>query len=533
MSVHMHAFQPVRSVGEAAGSYAAASPAVVGDPVDHADHADHADRADRADHAGGATAPVELPRLRSGLPAAQVHAELRRCLAAMHRAEQSAFLWFAELVQRRLYRELGYASVQAYASEELGLTQNRVNRYLRLMQDLDRLPQIRAALHAGTIGWTKARAIVRVSGPATEGRWLAAARRLSRRELEARVVQARMQAAARRRGNPAQPELVATGSTVGGAPSEQAAGARSSEQAAAGSGRARPYEQVGSTGLAPRPQDILTVSAQDPGGRHPGDAATSLCPTDADPEPLPDEGPVAVVLRFSPIELARFEAQMEKIRKQGRSAVGASREQILLDALDALISEPAGRRTGEVGAEAEAEPACKRMGEVGAEAEAEPACKRMGDARGGAQTQSAGAAECEPECDRGAVPRGTAATPYQIIIYKCEVCHAAVVQTQQGPRRVGRAQLEAVECDAAVSEPGRRNRAAIPPAMRRTVLSRDRHRCRGVGCRNTRFLEVHHIVPRGRGGKNRPENLVTLCSRCHGLWHEKQLDVRMLRPVPE
>ena len=28
-------------------------------------------------------------------------------------------------------------------------------------------------------------------------------------------------------------------------------------------------------------------------------------------------------------------------------------------------------------------------------------------------------------------------------------------------------------------------------------------------------LEVHHIIPRARGGTSRPENLVTLCHECH------------------
>ncbi|MCK5378974.1 MAG: HNH endonuclease, partial [Acidobacteria bacterium] len=37
----------------------------------------------------------------------------------------------------------------------------------------------------------------------------------------------------------------------------------------------------------------------------------------------------------------------------------------------------------------------------------------------------------------------------------------------------------------------------------------------------TRFLEVHHLTPRTRGGTNVPANLITLCSACHHLWHER------------
>lgn len=41
------------------------------------------------------------------------------------------------------------------------------------------------------------------------------------------------------------------------------------------------------------------------------------------------------------------------------------------------------------------------------------------------------------------------------------------------------------------------------------------------GCGRTRFLEVHHLRPRSRGGSNDPDNLVTLCSTCHRHAHER------------
>jgi len=41
------------------------------------------------------------------LPAAAVDAHLRAAVAELRRAEQSAVLWFAELMRRRLYRDCG------------------------------------------------------------------------------------------------------------------------------------------------------------------------------------------------------------------------------------------------------------------------------------------------------------------------------------------------------------------------------------------------------------------------------------------
>jgi hypothetical protein len=35
-----------------------------------------------------------------------------------------------------------------------------------------------------------------------------------------------------------------------------------------------------------------------------------------------------------------------------------------------------------------------------------------------------------------------------------------------------------------------------------------------------RYLVVHHIIPRKNGGKNKPENLITLCHDCHTTLHQ-------------
>jgi 5-methylcytosine-specific restriction endonuclease McrA len=103
------------------------------------------------------------------------------------------------------------------------------------------------------------------------------------------------------------------------------------------------------------------------------------------------------------------------------------------------------------------------------------------------------------------------------------------VQTEVGERELSRAEAERMRCDAAVCRKGGRNKATIPPMVRREVLARDQHRCQAPGCGRTRFLAVHHIVPRNQGGSNKPENLSTLCSSCHRLGHE-QGSPAILRP---
>ena len=59
--------------------------------------------------------------------------------------------------------------------------------------------------------------------------------------------------------------------------------------------------------------------------------------------------------------------------------------------------------------------------------------------------------------------------------------------------------------------------------VREYVLHRDGHKCQNPNCKykdkdkdnEKQILKVHHIKYRSKGGTDRPENLITLCSKCH------------------
>ena len=57
--------------------------------------------------------------------------------------------------------------------------------------------------------------------------------------------------------------------------------------------------------------------------------------------------------------------------------------------------------------------------------------------------------------------------------------------------------------------------------VREYVLHRDGHKCQNPDCKykdkdkKEQILKVHHIIYRSKGGTDRPENLITLCSKCH------------------
>ncbi len=134
--------------------------------------------------------------------------------------------------------------------------------------------------------------------------------------------------------------------------------------------------------------------------------------------------------------------------------------------------------------------------------------------------------ESKEKAPRGAL---TSRPPVQIHVHNNN--GKLSVQTEAGEREIGRADADRMRCDAAICEHGGRNTTTIPPRIRREVLARDRHRCQAPGCGRTRFLEVHHLVPRNRGGANQADNLITLCGSCHRLWHEHKSEVPIKIPL--
>jgi len=194
--------------------------------------------------------------------------------------------------------------------------------------------------------------------------------------------------------------------------------------------------------------------------------------------------PATIALRADALQVARFEALIEQARRLRLAPAQAGRMELVLAALERWVA-----------------------GEVS-------------DADAAGATVAADAEGASDRAHRHPHRRRNASAPAQVIVHQCPDCAAATVTTAAGERPLAPAQLAALACDARVAEPGRPNRATIPPRTRRAVLARDRHRCATPGCGATAFLEVHHLTPRSRGGSNRAANLVTLCGRCHAFAHE-------------
>ncbi|MEM8925291.1 MAG: DUF222 domain-containing protein, partial [Actinomycetota bacterium] len=147
---------------------------------------------------------------------------------------------------------------------------------------------------------------------------------------------------------------------------------------------------------------------------------------------------------------------------------------------------------------------------------------------GGAPTHGDGPGET----DRGATTRATVdvvidietlagADPTDIGRIRSELAHGAPIA---GPG------LDRLLCDAsfrALITDGPHtvlayNRATpdIPPALRQAVRLRDRH-CTFPGCdRPWWWCDLHHIIPRNRGGPTTAENLTLVCRHHHGTIHD-------------
>jgi hypothetical protein len=113
---------------------------------------------------------------------------------------------------------------------------------------------------------------------------------------------------------------------------------------------------------------------------------------------------------------------------------------------------------------------------------------------------------------------------YRVVVEHCPGCG----RTRGTDAELPDAVVAEAACDAEVVEmragPERGHHSStVPPARRRAVSCRDRHRCRVPECTNRVWLDVHHVRQRARGGGHGEDNLVTLCTVHHRLVHEGRL----------
>jgi hypothetical protein len=140
-------------------------------------------------------------------------------------------------------------------------------------------------------------------------------------------------------------------------------------------------------------------------------------------------------------------------------------------------------------------------------------------------------------------PEDEGRASYQIALSVCPECGKGHQQACGELVPVGAEVVAMAECDGqhlgtiaaplAIAGPipnqgahtGARAKQTVTPATRRAVLRRDHQRCVVPGCRNARFLDLHHVEPRAEGGRHEADNLITLCGVHHRAAHRGELVV--------
>jgi len=124
----------------------------------------------------------------------EVHLALKAALKRMAEAKQCAVICFGEIMVRKLYRELGYSSVNQYAEKELGFSARRTGDFVMLCKKLEKLPLVKEQVATGQLGYTAARVIAPILDETNEKQWLDFASKNSRRDLEREVKRAKTDA---------------------------------------------------------------------------------------------------------------------------------------------------------------------------------------------------------------------------------------------------------------------------------------------------------------------------------------------------
>ncbi len=337
---------------------------------------------------------ITIPKYHPGQTAKNAHKFLQQALEIEDKAHQSSLDWFGDILERQLYRDLGFSSMNQYAKVELGFCRSKIGDYMNLCKKLNKLPVLKEALKSGKFGYTFGRVISSVADESNEKKLVEFALNNSRQLLEKEIKRVKVEVKA-----------------------------KASKQ----------------TSLLPEPAKKL----------------------------LPLAVPVQVKLEMSPIQFSRYEALLEKIQKTQN--ISGDQAEVVLEIMARLLEM---------------------------------------------QSQKGSSREALSS---------TSQQPAQIHIHHCPECESARVQTSRGEMEIGKSEWERCQCDSKRTAPGKRNTSSIPPSIRQAVLAKARNKCQRRGCDHTRFLEVHHVVPRSLGGGNEMDNLVCYCSACHSLVHRSGL----------
>lgn len=67
--------------------------------------------------------------------------------------------------------------------------------------------------------------------------------------------------------------------------------------------------------------------------------------------------------------------------------------------------------------------------------------------------------------------------------------------------------------------PTQKQRNDFSETVRKKIKKRDKHKCKV--CHNPNAYQIHHVKPRGAGGRGVCQNGMLVCNLCHSLIHKE------------
>lgn len=77
------------------------------------------------------------------------------------------------------------------------------------------------------------------------------------------------------------------------------------------------------------------------------------------------------------------------------------------------------------------------------------------------------------------------------------------------------------------NKPTQKQRNEFSETIRKKIKKRDKHKCKV--CHNPNAYQIHHIKPRGAGGRGVYQNGMLICDRCHERMHDKNKPYLLLQ----
>jgi 5-methylcytosine-specific restriction endonuclease McrA len=398
------------------------------------------------------------------------HLEARICELAGHIAAATCqfLLLLADFDAREGWADWEMPSCAAWLSWKCQVAPGTAREYARVARALKGLPALAGELAAGRFSYAKARALTRIATAETEQDLVDMARHMTAAQLD------RFACAHRKASGDSTPP-----------PRERKLTWRINDDATI------------SVSATLQPEDgavfLQALRASRDDLDHPHDKPPAAADGQAAAETVPAE------------DLADALAEICASYLQGRVATADNPDvyQVIIHAgVAAAAGDGDQPQQEQEGASAEAPPEGRSpdpRGFRGNEDRASAEAREPGDAAGRGPWPIWHPAWL----DRCHIEDGPAITPAALQLIGCNATISAMVH----------------DADGTVLAVGRRTRTP-PPALRRAVRERDRHRCRFPGCESRR-TDLHHIRHWANGGETSQDNLLSLCRRHHTIVHDK------------